>query len=471
MTNSKDSSLEEAQAAVIDEQVNALEHQAEEPETLIAAGAAGDASLAFESFDELDLEPALIAVLEQLGLTVPTEVQAVAIPHGLEGDDVLICAHTGTGKTLAYVLPMLQRLMDQEPLDPQAPRALVLVPTRELGNQVYKVINAFMAFAEMRAALLVGGTPMGENVRSLQNAPEILVATPGRLLELALQGEVELHGLHAVVLDEADRMVEMGFVKLLAELIERIGHKPQTWLCSATLDNRELEDFAEAVMDAPVEVILSATEAPSTISQFALQADNEEHKQKLLLALLNDKSVNQAVVFVNTRKQVDQIKELVLRQGGHYSDGLHGDLNQGGRSDVLSRFRRGRTKVLVATDLASRGLDIDTITHVVNYNLPEGADDYIHRIGRAGRVGAAGVAWSLIDSNDLHLLGRMERYQGLTIPWISLPGLAPTRVLKPKPRKPKVKKDKKGKPIKTAGAFPKKRKRAGKLKAKKTGKA
>ncbi|WP_110188892.1 DEAD/DEAH box helicase [Pokkaliibacter plantistimulans] len=431
---------------------------------------ADEQPLAFESFDELDLEPALVAAVEQLGLTTPTEVQGIAIPHGLEGEDLLICAHTGTGKTLAYCLPLLQRLMDQQALDPQAPRALVLVPTRELGNQVLKVIASLLPFVEMRATLLVGGVPIGEQVRQLQECPEILIATPGRLLELVLQGEVELHALQAVVLDEADRMVEMGFVKLLAELIERIGHKPQTWLCSATLDNRELEDFAEAVLNEPVEVILSSSDAPTHLRQFALQADNEEHKQALLLALLKDKSINQAVVFVATRKQVDSIAQLVLRQGGLYSDGLHGDLNQGGRSDVLSRFRRGRTRVLVATDIASRGLDIDTITHVINYNLPVGADDYVHRIGRAGRVaGSEGVAWSLVDSNDLHLLGRMERYQGVVIPWISLPGLEPKRKLKPKPRKPKVKKN--AKATKTATPVKRAKRRPGKLKAKKTGKS
>ncbi|WP_305857033.1 DEAD/DEAH box helicase [Balneatrix alpica] len=418
------------------------------------------------SFDELGLEPALLMALEQQGLLVPTEVQRIAIPHGLDGEDVLICAHTGTGKTLAYLLPLLQQLMDKAPAqrDEEGLRGLILVPTRELAAQVFRIARVLAEAAGMHAGLVQGGVSYTEQIERLQLLPQVLVATPGRLLDLVLDGHLSLHQLQALVLDEADRMVEMGFTHQLYELIERLGPRPQTWLCSATLDNRELEDFCEQTLQQPVEVILSRSDAASSVQQWAIQADNEQHKLDLLLALLKRPEVKQALIFVSTRKQVESLAAHVRRLGDQ-CEGLHGEMSQKGRSFILGRFRRGKTRFLVATDVASRGLDIGRVSHVLNYNLPFAADDYVHRIGRTGRAGETGTAWSLIDTNDFPLLGRMERYQDIEIPWMKVAGLEPKKKLKLKPRKTKVK-DKKG-----SKAVAKKKPKPSKLKARKTGKA
>ncbi len=405
------------------------------------------------SFIDLQLDLELIQALAENGFTEATDIQQKAIPEIMEGTDLLACAATGTGKTLAFVLPALQHLLDHadKPLD--APRIVILSPTRELARQTLQVIEKQTQLTDIRSGLLVGGVPYGMQQQALSEGIDILVATPGRLLEMDDKGWLDLSVSEMLIIDEADRMLDMGFIGDIRKIADLTPKSRQTMMFSATLEGGQVEALAQDLLNESSKLLTLSPPrgVAANIEQRVYLADNDEHKQALLSKLIKQPGVKQALVFVASRKQVDTWVGII-RKLGIMCDGLHGELPQGERTTRLKRMRRGRLQVMVATDIAARGLDLLDISHVFNVHLPIKGDIYVHRAGRAGRDGSAGFAWSLVDSNDWINLGRVERYTGQTINQHKLEGLEPKRAMpkvvkksKPKKKKPAAKKSAKAK--------------------------
>ncbi|WP_263322278.1 DEAD/DEAH box helicase [Endozoicomonas sp. Mp262] len=360
-------------------------------------------------FSSLSLNDRLLRVLDELGFKTPTPVQDQAIPPALKGLDLQVEAETGSGKTAAFMLPILQRLYEQ-PAPQSGIRALVLVPTRELAQQVLKHTEALARYTFIKATVITGGDSFKFQAACLRKNPEITVATPGRLLEHLERGTADLRDLEVLVLDEADRMLDMGFSEDVLNIAGYCRPERQTLLFSATMGQRGLKTVIDQVLNNPQVITLNPARKPhDNIKQQIVLADDLAHKEKLLTALLTTETYNKAVVFTNTRVQADKLGGL-LRYRKLKAGVLHGDMTQEERNQVVSYFRAGRVSVLVATDVAARGLDVKGIELVVNLDMARSGDDYVHRIGRTGRAGEQGLAITFISAPEWNLMASIERY-------------------------------------------------------------
>ena len=379
------------------------------------------------SFSELGLDPLILKSVLAAGYENATPVQMQAIPAALTGRDLLVSSHTGSGKTAAFLLPSIQRLQAEPTVKSIGPRVLVLTPTRELALQVEKSAMTYgKELRRFRTACLVGGAPYGLQLKRLSQPVDVVVATPGRLIDHLERGKIDFSRLEVLVLDEADRMLDMGFVDDIKAIAARCPAERQTLLFSATLDGVVGNLARELTHDAQRIEIAAAPQQEARIEQRLLFADNMDHKNRLLDALLRDVDMVQAIVFASTKRSTEEISDL-LADSGFASDALHGDMQQGQRNRALQRLREGRTRVLVATDVAARGIDVATITHVINFDLPRQAEDYVHRIGRTGRAGRTGIAVSFAGMREGGLVRNIERYTGNRIEVHTLPGLEPTQ--------------------------------------------
>ncbi len=360
------------------------------------------------SFELLALHPNLIKSISEQGFTEPSDIQLQAIPQVLEGKDVMASAPTGTGKTAAFVLPALHILSQTEAAPGRGPRVLVLTPTRELAKQVADNIYQFTKYLRMRSTTIVGGMPYPPQIKMLRQPLDFLVATPGRLIDHMNSGRIDFSRVQMLILDEADRMLDMGFVDEVTRIAKETPVNRQTLLFSATLEG-QVEKVARALLNEPARIQVAGVKIKhDSITQHMLQADDFRHKRKLLEHVLSDAAVEQAIIFTSTKKGADSLAEK-LKDDGYACAALHGDMRQNMRRRVIEQMQRRRLKVLVATDVAARGLDIRTLSHVINFDMPMQAEDYVHRIGRTGRGGSTGIAYSLIGPQDWALFYRVQK--------------------------------------------------------------
>ncbi|SMG51512.1 ATP-dependent RNA helicase SrmB [Cedecea sp. NFIX57] len=362
------------------------------------------------TFSELELDESLLDALQEKGFTRPTAIQAAAIPPALEGRDVLGSAPTGTGKTAAYLLPALQHLVDFPRKKSGPPRILIVTPTRELAMQVADHARELAKHTHLDIATITGGVAYMNHAEVFSENQDIVVATTGRLLQYIKEENFDCRAVETLILDEADRMLDMGFAQDIETIAAETRWRKQTMLFSATLEGNAVKDFAERLLEDPVEV--SAT--PSTrerkkIHQWYYRADDVEHKTKLLVHLLNQPDTTRSIVFVRKRERVHELVAW-LREAGINTCYLEGEMVQAKRNEAIKRLTDGRVNVLVATDVAARGIDIPDVSHVFNFDLPRTADIYLHRIGRTGRAGMKGTALSLVEAHDHLLLGKITRY-------------------------------------------------------------
>ncbi|MET0962038.1 MAG: DEAD/DEAH box helicase [Noviherbaspirillum sp.] len=397
------------------------------------------------TFVSLGLIDPLLRALDTLGYQTPTPIQIQAIPAVLAGRDLMAAAQTGTGKTAGFALPLLQRLTMQGPkVAANSVRLLVLVPTRELAVQVYDSFCAYGQNLPLKMALAYGGVSINPQMMKLRRGADLLVATPGRLLDLHSQNALKFDQLETLVLDEADRMLDLGFSRELNEIFARLPAKRQTLLFSATFSDA-IRTLAGAMLDKPLSV--EATPRNTTargVKQWMIPVD-KKRKTELFIHLLKKKRWKQVLVFVKTRKGTDLLVESLLAAGIR-ADAIHGDKPQPARQRALERFKAAEVQVLAATDVAARGLDIDDLPHVVNFDLPTVAEDYIHRIGRTGRAGAQGEALSLVAADEVPLLAAIEMLTRTPLARVEEAGFVPDhrvpatnaagQVMK-KPKKPK----------------------------------
>jgi superfamily II DNA/RNA helicase len=384
------------------------------------------------SFSTLGLDSSFLQTLAALGYLEPTPVQREAIPAVLAGGDLLVSSQTGSGKTAAFVLPGLQRLRAPSALPGNGPRMLVLAPTRELALQVQKATHGYGGGQRLRSACLVGGMPYGLQLKQLRNPVDLVIATPGRLKDHLDRGSVEFTRVEILVLDEADRMLDMGFQEEIDAIVARIPAERQTLLFSATLGG-VVGRLAARVTRHPKRIeITHRQEAKPDITQHALYADNAAHKARMLDSLLREVEVEQALVFTATKRSAAELT-LSLLGKGFTAGALHGDMHQRERTWTLQKMREGRLRVLVATDVAARGIDVPGINLVVNYDAPRLADDYVHRIGRTGRAGRAGIAVTFLGHDDRHLVRQIERFTGNRVSLMEIPGLEPRTRQRPAP--------------------------------------
>ena len=376
-------------------------------------------------FESLGLTKALLEAIELAGYTDPTDVQARTIPEVLAGSDVLVSSQTGSGKTAAFMLPALQILSTPHPVEGRGPRVLVLTPTRELAMQVTKAAETYgVKLRRIKTVSIVGGMPYPVQNRLLKAGVDILVATPGRLLDQMQSGRVDLSRLQVLVFDEADRMLDMGFKDDIDAVVAQLPAQRQTLLFSATLDN-SITALAGDMMKNPVRIDVSGHKTRHVnIEQRLLFADDMSHKNRLLDHLLRDTDVEQAIVFTSTKRAADDLALDLIGQG-HAAAALHGDMKQAARTRTLENLKRGRLRVLVATDVAARGIDVQGISHVINFDLPRQAEDYVHRIGRTGRAGRSGVAISLANVREGFQVKLIERFTTQSIPVITIDGMEP----------------------------------------------
>ena len=361
------------------------------------------------SFEKLNLHPKIFKAIQACGYTQPTPIQQQAIPVILEGKDLMASAQTGTGKTAAFVLPALHHLNQHTPT--KRVRVLILTPTRELANQITKASSVYGKFSHFNIVNLVGGMPYHHQIRDLARGADIIVATPGRLLDHLDKNRVNLAAVDMLILDEADRMLDMGFIDDVKQITNLTPAHRQTLLFSATLDDR-LAKQVRHMMKNPVRIDLSheRVSAPQ-IKQELYKAKNSQHKSRLLKHFLNDANIYKAIIFSATKVNADQLA-YELRDQGFAAAALHGDLKQNVRNRTIDQLRNGKIQFLVATDVAARGIDINDVTHVINYDLPKFCEDYVHRIGRTGRAGKSGVAISFVLPTDLRNVQRIERFIG-----------------------------------------------------------
>jgi superfamily II DNA/RNA helicase len=351
-------------------------------------------------------------------------VQKEAIPAVIAGGDLLVSSQTGSGKTAAFVLPGLQRLRAPATLSGMGPRMLVLTPTRELAMQVQKATHGYCSGQKLRTACLVGGVPFRLQLSQVQKPVDIVIATPGRLKDHMDRGSVELGRVELLVLDEADRMLDMGFQEEIDSIIARTPKERQTLLFSATLAG-VVGHLASRVTRSPQRIeIAGRAQTKPDITQHALLADNDAHKDRMLDSLLRETDVEQALVFTAMKRTAAELT-LSLVEKGFTAGALHGDMHQKERTRTLNQVRDGRMRVLVATDVAARGIDVPGINLVVNYDAPRQAEDYVHRIGRTGRAGRAGIAVTFLGHADRNLVRQIERFTGNRVTLMEIPGLEP----------------------------------------------
>ncbi|HGG8319394.1 TPA: DEAD/DEAH box helicase [Neisseria meningitidis] len=389
-------------------------------------------------FADLNLDKNILSAVSSEGYESPTPIQTQAIPFALEGRDIMASAQTGSGKTAAFLLPTLQRLTKRSEKPGKGPRALVLTPTRELAAQVEK--NA-LAYAKnmrwFRTVSIVGGASFGYQTRALSKPVDLIVATPGRLMDLMQSGKVDFERLEVLILDEADRMLDMGFIDDIETIVEATPSDRQTLLFSATWDGA-VGKLARKLTKDPEIIEVERVDDQGKIEEQLLYCDDMRHKNRLLDHILRDANIDQCVIFTSTKAMTEVIADE-LYEKGFAANCLHGDMPQGWRNRTLMDLRKGRCKILVATDVAARGIDVPTITHVINYDLPKQAEDYVHRIGRTGRAGRTGIAITFAEVNEYVKVHKIEKYINRKLPELTIEGMEPTRKRKPAGGKPKGK--------------------------------
>ena len=383
------------------------------------------------SFDRLGLSPELLRAVAQQGYTEPTPVQTEAIPHVLAGRDLLAGAQTGTGKTAAFVLPMLQRLHASRPAGPRVIRALILTPTRELALQVEESVRTYGAQNPIRSTTIYGGVGFDPQVRHLRAGPEIVVATPGRLLDHVSQRTIDLSRVEILVLDEADRMLDMGFIRDIRKILALLPARRQNLLFSATFSD-DIRRLADGLLHEPAFVQVAPRNRETDLVTQVVHPVDRERKRELLSHLIKTGKIDQALVFTRTKHGANRLATQ-LEHEGIAATAIHGNKSQPQRVRALADFKAGRFSVLVATEVASRGLDIDALPHVVNFELPMVPEDYVHRIGRTGRAGVDGDAVSLVCIDEMRLLGDIERVLGHAIPSETIEGFEPDPRIRPEP--------------------------------------
>ena len=384
------------------------------------------------SFSALGLAPELLRAVAAQGYTIPTPVQREAIPLVLAGRDVLAGAQTGTGKTAAFVLPLIQRLEASQPRDGGRSRirALILTPTRELAIQVEESVRAYGGGAR-RSTTVYGGVGFQGQVNALRRGPEIVVATPGRLLDHTRQRTIDLSGVEILVLDEADRMLDMGFIRDIRAVIALLPARRQNLLFSATF-SREIRSLAEGMLNDPASVQVTPPNTPIELVRQIVHPVDRNRKRELLSHLVRTHAVEQALVFTRTKHGANKLAEQ-LWQDGIATAAIHGNKSQPQRVRALNDFKAGRVTLLIATEVAARGIDIEELPHVVNFELPMVPADYLHRIGRTGRAGVEGDAISLVCVDEAPLLRDIERLLGRAIPSEPIPGFEPNAAIRPEP--------------------------------------
>lgn len=368
-----------------------------------------------KSFTELPLIEPLQRAVKEEGYTVPTPIQAQSIIPLLEGKDLLGCAQTGTGKTAAFTLPILQKLTEHKKAAfRNTPRVLILAPTRELAAQIDQSIHTYGKHLRISSTVIFGGVGQGPQVHALNRGVDILVATPGRLLDLMNQGHVRLNEIEIFVLDEADRMLDMGFIDDIKRIIGRLPHKRQSLFFSATLEPKVVA-LARTLVHDPVHVTINPEKLTVERIEQSVYFVDKERKDALLLQLVRDPAVSRVIVFTQMKHVANKVS-IMLRRAGIHAEAIHGNKSQAARTFALDAFRRGKVKVLVATDIAARGIDVEAISHIINYELPNEPETYVHRIGRTARAGAEGRAISLCSAAERGYLNSIERLIHLHIP-------------------------------------------------------
>lgn len=401
------------------------------------------------TFEALGLNTSIIKALTDAGYTKPTPVQEQAVPAAIAGKDLLVSSQTGSGKTAAFMLPSLHRLSAIDPavggkthnqemqaarargerprFKPAQPKMLVLTPTRELALQVTTNTDKYSVnLRRLKAVSILGGMPYPKQMQLLAKNPEILVATPGRLIDHMESGKIDFSQLEILVLDEADRMLDMGFIDDIEKIVEATPASRQTMLFSATLDGVVGNMARRITKDPQIIQIMTAANKHENITQRVHFVDDLSHKNRLLDHLLRDEALDQAVVFTATKRDADTIADR-LNIAGFSAAALHGDMHQGARNRTLESLRRGQVKILIATDVAARGIDVPNITHVFNYDLPKFPEDYVHRIGRTGRAGRNGLAISLVNHAEGMNVKRIERFTKQLIPVNVIEGYEPKK--------------------------------------------
>jgi len=386
------------------------------------------------TFQDLNLHAGLLQAIEELGHTKPTPIQSKAIPIILQGCDLRASAQTGTGKTAAFLLPILNKLTMPSKLKGFGPRALILVPTRELAIQVAaETVKYSKHLSRMKTVCIYGGSPYPPQIRDLSRPYEILVATPGRLIDHLERERINFSRLEVFVLDEADRMLDMGFIQPVEQIAAAVPKSRQTLLFSATLKGSVMK-LSQNLLRNPLEINVEPEDRNhENIEQRLHYVDDVNHKHDLLDHLLKDPLINQAIVFTATKHLAELLMKKLIKNG-HNAGALHGDMNQRQRTSTISKVRQGEIRILVATDVAARGIDVLSISHVINFDLPSSAEDYVHRIGRTGRAGGKGLALSFAANKDMHLVKRVEQFTGQKITPHVIVGLEPQA--KPSTRPP-----------------------------------
>lgn len=394
------------------------------------------------SFTTLGLSEALLKAVAEQGYDTPSPIQAKAIPAVLEGRDVMAAAQTGTGKTAGFTLPLLHRLSKGHPAKANQVRALVLTPTRELAAQVAESVEAYGKHLNLRSTVVFGGVKINPQMMRLRKGVDILIATPGRLLDLHQQNAMSFHQLEVLILDEADRMLDMGFIHDIRRILKALPSKRQNLMFSATF-SEDIRDLAKTIVNNPVEISVTPRNSTAvTVTQWIHPVDKNQ-KRHVLVELINQHGWEQVLVFSRTKRGANRLAEF-LEKNDIQAAAIHGNKSQGARTRALSEFKSGKLRVLVATDIAARGLDIEQLPQVVNFDLPEVAQDYVHRIGRTGRAGATGQAVSLVSADEIQQLQDIERLIQALLPRQLLAGYEPEnslpeRALRPpaKPKRPK----------------------------------
>lgn len=398
-----------------------------------------------EQFADLGLEPAILKAIEEQGYTKPSPIQAQAIPPILEGRDVMAAAQTGTGKTAGFTLPILHRLAQGQKASANQVRALILTPTRELAAQVAENVQNYSQHLPLSSAVIFGGVKINPQMMRLRRGTDVLVATPGRLLDLYQQNAVKFNQLEVLVFDEADRMLDMGFIHDIRKILRFLPADRQTLMFSATFSD-EIRELAKGLVKNPVQVSVTPKNATAPTVTHLIHPCDKAKKPALLTRLIKDGNWQQALVFSRTKHGANKLTKY-LQDAGISAAAIHGNKSQGARTRALAEFKAGEIRILVATDIAARGLDIDQLPQVVNIDLPNVPEDYVHRIGRTGRAGATGKALSLVSADEITQLIDIERVIGRIIEREYMDGYEPVHEVpaSPVPRAHKPKKPKKPK--------------------------
>jgi ATP-dependent RNA helicase RhlE len=372
--------------------------------------------LAALTFDQLDLIDPILRAVKAEGYTAPTPIQEQAIPPVLAGRDMLGCAQTGTGKTAAFALPILQRLSAQ-PSKSRDVRALILAPTRELALQIGESFKTYGKNLPLKSTVVFGGVGIEPQISNLKRGVDILVATPGRLIDLMERGVVDFHHLSVLVLDEADRMLDMGFIHDIKRILKTLPQKRQNLLFSATIP-KEVQGLIDSILRDPVKVQVTPVSSTSEQVEQRVYLVGRADKRKLLLHILDTENVTRALVFTRTKHNANKLEKFLMESGVEAA-AIHGNKSQGARQRALEGFRSGKVRILVASDIAARGIDIDGISHVINFEMPNEPETYVHRIGRTGRAEARGVALSFCDLEEQKYLAHVERVTRKDIPVVT----------------------------------------------------